>query len=139
MKKEQILFYLTKAAEVLEKANANYSHFPVGSVVLLESGDMYVGANVESSSYGLSICAERVALTSALTASRKKIVYIFVIADCEVPVPPCGACRQLLYDYAKDAKVIYSNLTFEYIETTVKDLLPNAFHSDMLNQSQSRK
>lgn len=134
MTKEEVLSYLKKAEEARKNAQAMYSNFQVGCLILLENGEEYWGANVESSSYGLSICAERVALANALTASKSKIKYIFVIADCEVPVPPCGACRQLLYDYASDATVVYANLQYKYKETTIKELLPDAFHSALIKR-----
>ncbi len=114
------------AREARERAHAKYSHFKVGAA-LEADGEVYSGSNVESSSYGLSICAERVALTKALSEGAENITRIAVIADTEEPVSPCGACRQLLLDYAPEAEVIMANLAGETKTMKVRDLLPLGF------------
>lgn len=132
MNQEDIQNLIELAKTIRKNAQAKYSNFKVGAVVKMSDGSIYSGANVESSSYGLSICAERVALTQAVVSTSVSIDIIVVVADSNVPVPPCGACRQLMIDYAPLAKVIYANLQGEFIESTVKALLPNAFTEQIL-------
>src|SRR6266581_3175920 len=93
------------AAHAREGAVAPYSGFKVGAALLTRTGETITGANVESASYGLTCCAERVALFTALTAGRKDFVAVAVVARTRSGPMPCGACRQLLAEYAPDAKV----------------------------------
>lgn len=106
-----------------------YSQFKVGAALLTQSGEVIGGANVESASYGLTCCAERIALFKALTEGKKKFVAIAVVARCGGGPMPCGACRQLLREYAPEAKVfIADSAGLKTIrEFTVRDLLPSAF------------
>lgn len=113
-------------------AFAPYSRFPVGAAVRTRSGKIFTGCNVESTSYGLTICAERVALCSAVAAGERHIVEIAVVADCPVPVPPCGACRQMLHDFGAGATLWMANLTGAVRSTTLSSLLPEAFTDGML-------
>ncbi|MDK9698715.1 MAG: cytidine deaminase [bacterium] len=116
-------------------AHAKYSHFQVGAALLTASGKIYTGSNVESSSYGLSICAERVALVKALSEGESEFTAIAVIADTKEPVSPCGACRQLLHDYAPQAAVVLGNTAGDFRESTVANLLPDAFDDNALIQT----
>src|SRR5215470_15063668 len=93
------------AAKAREGAVAPYSGFKVGAALLTRSGDIVTGANVESASYGLTCCAERVALFGALTSGKRDFVAIAVVAAIRGGPMPCGACRQLLAEYASSAKV----------------------------------
>jgi len=106
-----------------------YSKFKVGAALLTKSGEIIGGANVESASYGLTCCAERVALFKALTDGKKNFIAVAVVARCDGGPMPCGACRQLLREYAPDAKVFVADS--EDLKTvrefTVKGLLPSAF------------
>src|SRR5450631_1625836 len=86
-----------------------YSEFKVGAALLTKAGEIIGGANVESASYGLTCCAERIALFKALTDGRKKFVAIAVVARCDGGPMPCGACRQLLAEYAPDARVFVAD------------------------------
>ena len=106
-----------------------YSRFKVGAALLTKSGDIIGGANVESASYGLTCCAERVALFKALTDGKKNFVAVAVVARCDDGPMPCGACRQLLAEYAADAKVFVadSRAPGKIREFTVRGLLPSAF------------
>ena len=115
-----------KALEARQFAQAKYSGFAVGAAVEA-GGKVFTGINVESSSYGLTICAERVALTKALSEGETDIKKIAVIADTEAPVSPCGACRQLLLDYAQYAEIIMANIAGDYKIMKVNELLPYAF------------
>src|SRR5258707_9694202 len=117
------------AARARQRAVAPYSRFKVGAALLTKGGEIVVGANVESASYGLTCCAERVALFNALTAGKKDFVAIAVVARMKGGAMPCGACRQLLAEYAPKAKVwVADSRALQAIkEFTVKDLLPGAF------------
>lgn len=118
---------LVKRALAARKfAQAKYSDFAVGAAVEA-GGKIFTGINVESSSYGLTICAERVALAKALSEGETEITRISVIADTEEPVSPCGACRQLLLDYAPEADIIMANIKGKTKTMKVRDLLPYAF------------
>lgn len=129
MAKVSKLDLVMAAMEARERAVAPYSHFKVGAALLTSEGDIITGANVESASYGLTCCAERVALFKALTEGRSKFRAIAVVARMK-PVPmPCGACRQLLAEYAPKAVVwaADSRSPRKIREFTVAELLPSAF------------
>jgi cytidine deaminase len=117
------------AARARERAVAPYSKFKVGAALLTKGGEIISGANVESVSYGLTCCAERVALFNALTSGKKKIVAVAVVARAPGGPMPCGACRQLLAEYAPEAKVWVadSRALTKIKEFTVGELLPSAF------------
>ena len=118
-----------EAAKARERAVAPYSRFKVGAALLAKSGEIITGANVESASYGLSCCAERVALFSALTAGKRNFVAVAVVARAPGGPMPCGACRQLLAEYAPHAKVWVadSRALSSVKEFSVRELLPAAF------------
>jgi cytidine deaminase len=117
------------AAKARELACAPYSKFKVGAALLTKKGQIVSGANVESASYGLTCCAERVALFNALTQGKKDFVAIGIVAAVSGGPMPCGACRQLLAEYAKAAKVwVADSRSLKVIkEYTVRELLPAAF------------
>ena len=117
------------AAQARLGAVSPYSKFKVGAALLTQSGEIIGGANVESASYGLTCCAERVALFKALTDGQKKFVAAAVVARCEGGPMPCGACRQLLAEYAPNAKVFVADSgNLDKVKTfTVRGLLPRAF------------
>ena len=121
---------LVKAAmKAREGSVSPYSKFKVGAALLTKGGEVIGGANVESASYGLTCCAERIALFKALTGGKKDFVAVAVVARCDDGPMPCGACRQLLREYAPDAKVYIADSDDPgVIRTfTVKGLLPAAF------------
>src|SRR5512146_3112887 len=107
LKQKQAL--VAAAARARRHAVAPYSRFKVGAALLTPSGKVITGANVESASYGLTCCAERVALFNALTAGRRNFVAVAVVARAPGGPMPCGACRQLLAEYAPDAKVLVAD------------------------------
>ena len=117
------------AAKARERAVAPYSKFKVGAALLTKDGEIISGANVESASYGLTCCAERVALFSALTSGRENFVAVAVVARAPGGPMPCGACRQLLAEYAPGAKVLVadSRALNKIREFPVRILLPWAF------------
>ena len=117
------------AAKARRDAVAPYSRFKVGAALLTESGKIIGGANVESASYGLTCCAERIALFKALTDGEKKFIAVAVVARWPGGPMPCGACRQLLAEYAPDARVwVADSRDLKKIrQFTVRELLPRAF------------
>lgn len=124
--KERLVRAALKAREL---ASAPYSRFKVGAALLSRSGAIVSGANVESASYGLTCCAERVALFNALTSGKREFVAVAVVARVPGGPMPCGACRQLLAEYAPAAKVwVADSRSPKAIqEFTVRELLPAAF------------
>ena len=117
------------AAKARQSAVAPYSKFKVGAALLTKSGEIIGGANVESASYGLTCCAERVALFKALTDGKSNFVAVAVVARAPGGPMPCGACRQLLAEYAPDARVcVADSRDLEKTrEFSVRELLPRAF------------
>jgi cytidine deaminase len=117
------------AAKARKGAVAPYSKFKVGAALLTKSGEIVGGANVESASYGLTCCAERVALFKALTSGKKNFVAVAVVARAPGGPMPCGACRQLLAEYAPDARVWVADSRDLKTprEFSVRELLPRAF------------
>jgi cytidine deaminase len=129
MPKINKLALVRSALKAQERAVAPYSHFRVGAALLAPDGQIILGANVESASYGLTCCAERVALFKALTEGVKNFLAIAVVTDPLEPGTPCGACRQLLSEYAPQAKVfLASSQRLDHIqEYSVGELLPYSF------------
>ncbi len=117
---------IKRAEEAKEKAYAPYSSFKVGAAVETESGMIYTGCNVENSSFGLSMCAERVAIFKAVSEGQTKFKKIAVVANTKGPVSPCGACRQVMSEFG-NFEVILANDDGEIAHTTVDLLLPGAF------------
>ena len=117
------------ALKAREAAVAPYSRFQVGAALLTASGSIIRGANVESASYGLTCCAERVALFKALTDGARDFVAVAVVARCEGGAMPCGACRQLLAEYAPRARVFVADSAKpdRIRGFSVSELLPGAF------------
>ena len=117
------------AAKARRRAVAPYSRFLVGAALLTQRGEVVTGANVESASYGLTCCAERVALFKALTEGRRDFVAVAVVARAKDGAMPCGACRQLLAEYAPRAKVFVadSRALRKVREFKMAELLPGAF------------
>jgi cytidine deaminase len=122
-----------------EHAVAPYSSFPVGAALLGASGRIYGGCNVENSSYGLGVCAERVALLKALSEGERAFTRLAVVADTEAPTPPCGACRQLLWEYCGDIPIVIGNLTGVMAEHRLRDLLPLPFGRHVLDDGARRR
>jgi cytidine deaminase len=118
---------IKKAKNARLKAYAPYSKFKVGAALLTKSGKVYTGANVENSTFGLTVCAERVAVFKAVTKGDKDFVKIAIVADKNPPITPCGACRQVLSEFAKDLEIICANLKGKVERYSLKELLPEAF------------
>ena len=119
---------LRAARKVMKRAHAPYSHFKVGAALLSDQGEVFTGCNVENASYGLTNCAERTAIFSAIAASGPglNIRAIAVTNDQGVPCSPCGACRQVIYEFGPDAIVIYQG-SKGWKESHIAELLPEGF------------
>jgi len=121
------------AKKVRERAHVPYSRFPVGAAVLYADGQVVTGCNVENSSYGLTVCAERGALAAGVSQGRDKPVAIAIVVDTPTPCPPCGMCRQVMLEFApKELPVRSRNLKGDEARYTLGELLPHAFTSDFL-------
>ncbi|MEP7075766.1 MAG: cytidine deaminase [Acidobacteriota bacterium] len=120
------------ATKVREHAYAPFSDFRVGSALETDDGEIISGCNVESASYGLTVCAERVAIWKAISEGKRKIKHIAVVADTEELTPPCGVCRQIIWEFGGDIPVIMSNLKGKTETMQMKDLLPRAFDTKFL-------
>jgi cytidine deaminase len=120
------------AIEAREQAVAPYSNFKVGAVVETADGEIFKGCNIESSSYGLTVCAERIAIWKAVSEGNRKFTRLVVVADTETLTPPCGACRQIIWEFCRDAAVIFANLDGQSESFSVAELLPRAFDSRFL-------
>ncbi len=124
---------LIKAAtDVRENAYAPFSSFRVGSAIETDDGEIIDGCNVESASYGLTVCAERVAIWKAISQGKRKIKRIAVVADTEELTPPCGVCRQIIWEFGGDIPVTMANLKGNVETVQMKDLLPRAFDTKFL-------
>lgn len=122
---------LQKALAVRKKAYVPYSGFAVGAVAVGATGRLYEGVNVENASYGLTVCAERVALQSAVVGGERSCSTVLVVADTATPVAPCGACRQVMAELGV-ARVIMTTVDGKMQERTLDDLLPARFDAGML-------
>jgi cytidine deaminase len=122
------------AVKAREGSVSPYSKFKVGAALLTKRGEIIGGANVESASYGLTCCAERIALFKALTEGKRDFIAVAVVARCDGGAMPCGACRQLLAEYAPGAKVFAADSDdLKKIRTfTVEQLIPEAFTGSSL-------
>jgi len=120
------------ALQVRERAHAPFSKFKVGAALLGEDGQIYTGCNVENATYGLTVCAERVAVFKAVSEGVRKFRRIVVAADTNVLTPPCGACRQILWEFCGDIEVILTNLQGKTESLRLKDLFPRPFDASFL-------
>ena len=121
------------AIDVRERARARFSGFKVGAALETAAGEVVTGCNVENATYGLTMCAERVALYKALSEGRDVFTRIVVVADTEDPTPPCGSCRQLLWEYCGDIEVILANLSEVKRRMRLSELLPLPFDARLLD------
>ena len=125
--------YLVEAARAARKCSLSpFSNFCVGAAVETEDGKIFTGCNIESASFGLTVCAERVAIWKALSEGERHFKRIAVVADTEQLTPPCGTCRQIIWEFARDATVTLANLRGDTETDEVRDLLPRAFDARFL-------
>ncbi|MEB3779484.1 MAG: cytidine deaminase [Desulfurococcales archaeon] len=119
----------SRLKELLSKSYSPYSRFPVSAIVVDEDGREYTGVNIENSSYGLTVCAERVAIFKAVSEGARKIKRVYVASTPEEPAPPCGACLQVLAEFADgDAEIIlYSTTSGKTLKYRLNELMPLRF------------
>ena len=128
---------IEKALEARNLSYSPYSNFAVGAALLCKDGKVFVGSNVENSSYPLCMCAERNALYNAMMNGYKKADFLAlaIVADTDEPCSPCGACRQVISElFPKEGKIYLSNLKGVVKETNIEELLPFAFSGDDLGK-----
>jgi len=133
----QELLETAKAARL--RSIAPFSDFLVGAAVKTNEGKVYIGCNVESASYGLTVCAERVAIWKALSEGERHFTELAVVADTDTLTPPCGTCRQIIWEFAKNATIVLGNLHGESQIVSIKDLLPRAFDARFLTAAKEAK
>ena len=120
------------ALRAREHAHAPFSKFKVGAALADDDGKIYTGCNVENATYGLTICAERVAVFKAISEGARKFRRIAVAADTPILTPPCGACRQILWEFCGDIEIVLTNLHHKTESLRLKDLFPRPFDASFL-------
>ena len=123
---------MAAARRAREQAHAPFSHFRVGAALETADGTVVTGCNVENATYGLTICAERVAMFKAISEGHRAFTRIAVVADTEASTPPCGACRQILWEFGGNLEVILANLHRETGSHQLADLFPLPFDARLL-------
>jgi len=113
-------------------AHAPFSQFQVGAALEDTAGRIHTGCNVENASYGLTLCAERVAVFKAVSEGARQFRRVVVVADTDTLTPPCGACRQILWEFCGDVELVLSNLHGKTETLRLKDLLPRPFDASFL-------
>jgi len=125
---------LEAARAAREHAFAPFSNFRVGAALEAEDGTVVTGCNVENATYGLTICAERVAVVKAISEGHRRFTRIAIVADTDDPTPPCGACRQILWEFGGDLEVLLGDLRGHIAQFRLKDLLPEPFDARFLGR-----
>jgi cytidine deaminase len=125
---------IQSAVTAREHARAPFSHFRVGAAIETRSGAVYTGCNIENATYGLTVCAERVAVWKALSEGEAEFIRIAIAADTETLTPPCGACRQILWEYCGDIEIILANLGGKTETMPLAALLPRPFDAAFLEE-----
>lgn len=118
---------------------APFSNFLVGAAVRTDTGKIFTGCNIESASYGLTVCAERVAIWKALSEGERNFTNLAVAADTQTLTPPCGTCRQIIWEFAKHADIVMVNLRGDQEAVHIENLLPRAFDARFLKEFSARK
>ena len=139
MSTEEIQRLVEAARGARDCSLSPFSNFCVGAAVETEEGKVYTGCNIESASFGLTVCAERVAIWKALSEGERRFRRLAVVVDTDPLTPPCGTCRQIIWEFCRDVTVILANPRgkVEVVETS--ELLPRAFDARFLTESGARK
>lgn len=133
MDKKEILSYIDEVNLLLKRAYVPYSKFPVAALLIDNNGKKHKGVNVENASFGLTLCAERNAITTAVTQGMKKIRLLIVTGNTLEPISPCGACRQVIREFSdKDTVIILANRDEKYKIASIEELLPYSFGAEDL-------
>ena len=122
-----------KAVAMLDMAYVPYSHFPVGAALECDDGAVFTGCNIENSSYGLTNCAERTALVKAVSEGCRKFTRLAVVGNSTDYCWPCGACRQMLYEFAPDLEVLVARKDHRFVKFPLRALLPHGFGPESLD------
>ena len=130
---------IAAALAAREQSVAPFSNFLVGAAVRTENGKIYTGCNIESASYGLTVCAERVAIWKALSEGERNFTNLAVAADTETLTPPCGTCRQIIWEFAKHADIVMVNLQGAQEAVHIENLLPRAFDARFLSAAKKKR
>ena len=130
---------LTAAHRARDISIAPFSNFHVGAAVETDDGKIYIGCNIESASYGLTVCAERVAIWKGLSEGERRFKRLAIVADTETLTPPCGTCRQIIWEFCRDAEIVLANLRGEIETMHMRDLLPRAFDVRFLKEASREK
>ena len=130
---------IAAAREAREESIAPFSHFLVGAALETAGGKIYTGCNIESASFGLTVCAERVAIWKALSEGERHFTALAIVADTESLTPPCGTCRQIIWEFCKEATITLTNLRGGREVVRIHDLLPRAFDARFLKEVQLTK
>ncbi|MDX6499226.1 MAG: cytidine deaminase [Blastocatellia bacterium] len=130
---------IAAATEARARSVAPFSSFMVGAALRTKAGKIFTGCNIESASYGLTVCAERVAIWKALSEGERDFTDLVVVADTETLTPPCGTCRQIIWEFAKHATIVLANLRGQREEVHILDLLPRAFDARFLKEASGKK
>jgi cytidine deaminase len=123
---------VTAARHARRRARAPYSGFAVGAALETADGSVITGCNIENATYGLTVCAERVAMFAAIAQGHHAFRRIVVVADTASPTPPCGPCRQILWEFGGNLEVVMANLTRETARLQLADLFPMPFDGRLL-------
>jgi cytidine deaminase len=123
---------IAAARRARRHARASYSGFQVGAALGTAAGGIVTGCNIENATYGLTICAERVAMFKALSEGHRRFTRMVIVADTSAPTSPCGACRQILWEFGGDLEIILASLTSRKGSYRLKDLLPLPFDARLL-------
>ena len=133
MDEKEILSYIDEVNFLLKRAYVPYSKFPVAALLIDNNGKKHKGVNVENASFGLTLCAERNAITTAVTQGMKKIRLLIVTGNTLEPISPCGACRQVIREFSdKDTVIILANRDGKYKIASIEKLLPYSFGAEDL-------
>ncbi len=125
---------MAAARDARQHAVADFSGFKVGAALETDTGEIITGCNIENATYGLTVCAERVAIFKALSEGKRSFARIAVVADTASPTPPCGACRQIIWEFCGDIEVVLANLTEVSASVRMKELLPLPFDKSLLGR-----
>lgn len=134
----EYLALVDQSLKARKRSYSPYSRFKVGASLLAGSGKIYTGANIESASYSLTLCAERVVFAKAISDGEKLFKAIAVSVSTNELVYPCGACRQFIFEFAKDLDIIVVKSSSEYVLTKLRDLLPEAFERKSITLSKKK-
>jgi len=126
------------ATEARSCSLAPFSNFLVGAALRTEAGKVFTGCNIESASYGLTVCAERVAIWKALSECERDFTDLVIVVDTKQLTPPCGTCRQIIWEYCKHARITLANLKGESEVVDIRELLPKAFDARFLKETSAR-